>query len=304
MQHKNSYTEVAHISTLQKKTGIYKNIIYHKAVANELCRFDFPVRTDFFIVILFENGAGIHIIDDTEYQIHKNQAHIIFPEQKHYWNYDSTTIVHQLVISQEWYEAIRIFFQFNETVYKKFPVIPLNTRIFNKLVKECEEIGLLQRNTHLHVIDDNIMFIKSKIIVQIISREIENILNEHGSQMPPAILVNFIILIKKHCQNENSVKFYADRLGVSSNHLNVLCKKHFGKTAKICIQIQLINIIRDEINNLNNSDKTLFEIAIESGFNCYTSFAKCIKKHLGLSPIEFKINMQNSHGDHSLTKNI
>ncbi|WBV61244.1 helix-turn-helix transcriptional regulator [Chryseobacterium camelliae] len=274
------------ISNLQKRLGTSKNIFYHKALARELWRPDYPVKQDFFAVILFESGNGTHFIDDAEFPIQGKQIHVVFPEQSHYWKFDADTVGHQLFISKEVFVNFSVFLQFPESIYKKYPVIALSTEKFNKIVHEYKDIGDEQNDPN--IMDDNIICLKAKIILQSISNEIEQLFEELGHSHFHPILYNFILLIKKYFKYEKMVRFYAGKLGVTANYLNVLCKKYLGKTATDCIEEEILKEVKHQ---LINSSNLLLDIAMECGFQNYPSFSKCFKKHFGTSPKEFRMNV-------------
>ena len=276
--------QIEKISSLQEKFGIYKNIFYYKSVAEELCRLDLPTKHDFFAVVLFESGNGVHVIEDMKYSIEERQVHFLFPDQSHYWIFDNKTVVHQLFISKELFEDFRVFMQFPQTVYKKFPVLTLATEKFNKIVHECRDIGDEQLDPY--TIGDHIIYLKTKIILQSISSELENVFEDLEAYQQHPVLFYFVLLIKKHYKNEKTVRFYADRLGITANYLNVLCKKYLNRKATDCIQTEVIKEVKKQVVYSTN---LLLDIAWEYGFQNYPSFSKCFKKHLGTSPKQFRI---------------
>lgn len=82
-----------------------------------------------------------------------------------------------------------------------------------------------------------------------------------------------------------TVKYCADKLFLSSNYLGDLLKKETGKSAQEHIQLKLIDVAKEKIFEL---DKPISEIAYELGFKHPQHFARMFKKHVGLSPNEFR----------------
>lgn len=279
------YVRIEKIANLQKRFGIYKNIFYYKSVAGELCRLDVPVKHDFFALILFESGHGTHFIEDMKFSIQEKQIHILFPDQRHHWVFDAQTVVHQLFISKELYVKFNIYLQFPETIYKKYPVISLSTEEFNKIIHEYEDIADEQNEPS--IVDENIIDLKIKIILQSVSDKIEHVFEDLGHYQMHPVLFNFVLLKKRHFKDEKMVRFYANKLGITANYLNVLCKKYLGKTATECIEEEIIKEVK---NQVTNSSELLIDIAMEYGFQNYPSFSKCFKKHLGTSPKKFRMN--------------
>lgn len=95
----------------------------------------------------------------------------------------------------------------------------------------------------------------------------------------------FVDEIAKHHRTNNDVKFYADRLNVSSRYLAQVTRRISGKSPKNIID----EFLMQEIEQLLAvSDKTVQEIAYAFGFHSQAHFAKFFKKMNGLSPSEYR----------------
>lgn len=82
-----------------------------------------------------------------------------------------------------------------------------------------------------------------------------------------------------------SVKYCAEKLFLSPNYLGDLLKKETGKSAQEHIQLKLIDIAKEKIYE---PGKTISEIAYELGFKYPQHFTRMFKKHVGMSPVEYK----------------
>lgn len=82
-----------------------------------------------------------------------------------------------------------------------------------------------------------------------------------------------------------SVIYYAEKLCCSPTYLSRLIKKHSGKKALSLINEYAVERIALE---LEYSEKSIKEIAMEFDFPNISFFAKYIRKHLKLSPAEFR----------------
>jgi AraC-like DNA-binding protein len=93
-------------------------------------------------------------------------------------------------------------------------------------------------------------------------------------------------LIKKHIKESKEVGFYANKLCITPKHLNRLVKKTIGnKTAKEWIDYILIVEIK---KTLRNNSIRLKEIAEMFGFSSQFLFFQFFKKHVGISPNEYR----------------
>jgi len=84
---------------------------------------------------------------------------------------------------------------------------------------------------------------------------------------------------------KRSVSYYAERLYITPKYMSTTVKKISGKTA-----LEWINeyVIEDIKRQLAFSSKSIKEIADYLMFPSISFFGKYVKKHLGVSPKEFR----------------
>ena len=89
---------------------------------------------------------------------------------------------------------------------------------------------------------------------------------------------------------ELSVKRLAEELGIKpyliSKSLSVVYNKRFNDFVNEYRVKEFQRLLKDA----DNSKYTLLSLAIEAGFNSKSSFNRAIKKHLGISPSDLKLN--------------
>lgn len=242
-----------------------------------------PTELNHFIVLLVENGNGISTMDGTASSIAQFQLQLYFPGQFLCCQLTSITKIYEISITAEMFEQIPSYFKHPLSIYKRHPTISLNPDTFYKLVYELrcihEEIklkkGLLE-----------IIYFRLRIISLIIRKELKRVLPErHNSISPDPILENFINLINQHCTETRKVGFYAARLFVSANYLNILCRKHYNKTASSVIADEFVQIIK---GRLSSSREHIKKISLDLKFCDQSSFSNFFKKHTGISPKVFR----------------
>ena len=108
------------------------------------------------------------------------------------------------------------------------------------------------------------------------------------------ILMKFEALIDDYFQSDKpqteglpSVKYFADKVFLSSNYFGDLVKKETGKTAQEYIQCRIIELAKERILEGN---QTVSQIAYELGFQYPQHFSRLFKKHVGCTPNEYKQN--------------
>lgn len=83
------------------------------------------------------------------------------------------------------------------------------------------------------------------------------------------------------------VAYYAYKLCITPKYISAICKKQTGNTASDIInKITVWNISQ----MLRSSDKTIKEIASDTGFDNLSFFGKYVRRELGMSPRVYRAN--------------
>ena len=99
------------------------------------------------------------------------------------------------------------------------------------------------------------------------------------------IFRRFMLLLSENSNVNRSVKSYADELCVSPKYLTSVCRRHGDYTASEIIANAIVGRIKQL---LLYSDLSIKEIATEIGFDNLSFFGKYVRKHLGLSPNNYR----------------
>ena len=95
----------------------------------------------------------------------------------------------------------------------------------------------------------------------------------------------FMFLLAENTNVNRSVKSYADELCVSPKYLTSVCRRHSDHTASELIATSIVSRIKQL---LLYSDLSIKEVAAEMGFDNLSFFGKYVRKHLGLSPNNYR----------------
>ena len=243
---------------------------------------DKPHKHDFFVIILFDKASGIHNIDSKDYPINNKEIHILFPGQMHKWQINDGTIGYQLMTERSFFEQFAPYFRFSFTNYQNHPVIKISDEAFSKLMYEFNAIKeeLKSENSLVHLINA-----RAAVIAAIVSKEAEQIFTEFKVYQSNPRFAKFNMLIDEFYKEEKSVVFYAEKLHISANYLNILCKKHLKVSATQLIQQR---IIIEAKRLLKSGDLSIKEIAFELGFTDHAYFSNFFKAQTDLTPSEFR----------------
>ena len=99
------------------------------------------------------------------------------------------------------------------------------------------------------------------------------------------VVAAFRALVAERIRRDHNAASYAERLDVSANHLNALCKRHLGVTAKSVIVDALAVEARAA---LMFSNSTTEAISAELGFKDSSYFSRFFKRATGVTPSAFR----------------
>jgi AraC family transcriptional activator of pobA len=277
---KNKFPNIGISEFKEQQTAGNDKLIYNIIEGEK--HIDKPHKHDFFIIILFERGKGNHEIDFVNYPISDKEIHLLFPGQVHKWNIESNSQGYQLMIDKVFFEHFSTFFRFSITNYISHPVFPLNNSVYRLLKYEFDAIKneMLSENPLQEII-----YARASVIAAIISKKAEKYFLSTKIHQTNPKLTNFIKLIDIHFKEEKSVVFYASLLNISSNYLNILCKKN--------LQISATNLIQERIileakRLLQSTELNIKEIAYALGFVDHAYFSNFFKNQTGITPTQFR----------------
>lgn len=185
----------------------------------------------------------------------------------------------------------------------KLPLI-LNNKRF--VVKYCNlnfiDITFRKMDTIYILIKEELsssdnFFVKEKLLnlVSIFYLEVLNIyscigaisgeINNSGNFCRKNKICNdFFLLINQYSRNDRTLKFYADKLCISSKYLSLLIKNVTGISASKWITDA---VIYEAKRLLRDSENSIKEISYLLNFPSQSFFGKYFKKQVGLSPSDY-----------------
>ena len=99
------------------------------------------------------------------------------------------------------------------------------------------------------------------------------------------ILSQFKALLSEHFIEERQVSFYAEKMFLSPKYFSTLIKEISGKTAGTWITEMLL--LESKVR-LHNKTKSIAQISDELNFSDPSHFGKFFKRHVGISPLEYR----------------
>ena len=100
---------------------------------------------------------------------------------------------------------------------------------------------------------------------------------------------NFLKILESNYHRPDGADFYADKLNMTARNLNHISQAVFGSSIKEIIETRKMVEARAL---LLNSEKTVSEIGFDLGYQEKSYFSRVFHKRTGLTPTEFKEQMQ------------
>lgn len=128
-------------------------------------------------------------------------------------------------------------------------------------------------------------------LIYIVLNEIDDVYHSHQPDSSPAIdkethiLSQFKTLLAEHFVDERQVSFYADKMHLTPKYFSTVIKEVSGKTAGTWINEMLL--LESRVR-LQNKDQTIAQIAFDLNFSDPSHFGKFFKKHIGVSPRDYR----------------
>ena len=248
-------------------------------------------RHDFYVLVLFTNGTGLHKIDFDTFDITKGSLFLMQPGQIHLWELSSDIDGYIVFFSKEIYnlhfrdKKIEEYLFFQSSKNKPELVLNIDEMkqiqpFFELIVNEHHEDKIQKKDKMLNLLDC--------ILVEIL--RIYNIESNHLTSTYNHKLKEFEILLEEYYKTEKSPSFYADKMSITLKHLNRISKNILNITITELITRR---VILESKRIMVDKNKNIAQIADELGYSNYSYFSKLFKKNVGITPTEFVNQLKN-----------
>ena len=235
---------------------------------------------DYYELIFLSAGEGFHWIETEKYMISTPEFYFLKPGQLHYWQFTDIPKGFVILFKANFFDnlketdIINLYRQLKE----KFRIpIPNNYNpeaIFNELLQEYSENSVY--STHIIHGYLRALFAKMLQLAEIQTQE---------SNVPVTTFEKFQDLLVKECPRLHKVNDFSGLLNTTPQNLNIICRKHSGKSASELITSQLL---LEAKRYILHTDNTMNEITYTLSFNDPSNFVKFFKKHEKITPAQFR----------------
>ncbi|WP_395762882.1 helix-turn-helix domain-containing protein [Elizabethkingia anophelis] len=244
------------IPGLVKQTGYYVGVFEDTPDPD----IKWPHRHAFYSLVWFIHGDGINVIDFDEYKILPNRIFTINPKQIHNWNYSVDSCGYFLLVDE--HLAKHLNFDFSS------PFFDLKTQDI-----------LFIKEIFVRMLTDNNQLPAISYLISLLSAP-----EAKYRKISDKIIKYKEIVIENYSQNF-TIEQYAEKLKITKEILNQLCKDETGLTAK---QLQLDLKITEAKRLLLYSSLITGEISFKLGFEDQSYFSRIFRKKTKHSPADFQ----------------
>lgn len=248
----------------------------------------FPHRHSFYHLVLFTGGKGNFTIDFTNFTIEPFLVYLMSPGQVHTWDFDDIPQGFVINFAHDYFQSLLLnpdyisqfcFFSGNaaDNVVKVAP------HQQNRVIVLLSEL-VAESSNHLSTNEDlsKLMLLQFFHLLDNPSDDPTHVGSFNAGQ---ALLDRFKNLVEQHFKTEKFPGFYADKLSISSNHLNNICKMYLGRQAGEFVRER---IVLEAKRLLVNPAISISHLSNELNFSDNSYFTKFFKKQVGMTPENFR----------------
>ena len=222
----------------------------------------------FEMIVITEGEMRVNV-DDREYRLTKGGALLIFPNQVHSMVTDTHSKHELCLFSQKHVSA------YSEKVASKVPVD-------NYFVPD--EFYIRQ----MEAVNDDTDHIELKGMLYAFCGSFhKNAVYREAASHTDKILYGIFEFIEQHYKQDCTLHSLAKALGYSESYLS----RYFVGIVVVTYN-EYVNHYRisHACYLLSDTDMPILEISYECGFNCLRSFNRNYKRHVGITPLEYRNN--------------
>jgi AraC family transcriptional activator of pobA len=162
------------------------------------------------------------------------------------------------------------------------------------LLKLIEDLKQKNQSIEIHPYGDNILQYAFRIFLYEMAAIAKkyNIISSNKISRKQDLVIKFGHLLNLHYKEERSVKYYANSLAITPKYLTEVVHEVTGKPAGELIDEK---VMQESKFLLSNPSFTIGQIADALHFSDQSFFRKFFKRHLGVSPSEYRGGNLLSH---------
>jgi AraC family transcriptional regulator, transcriptional activator of pobA len=254
-----------------------------------------PFRNPCFMISITLKGQGsVHYAGTEAFRVGDLTVFFTAPGQLQSWEVLPDWEGIYVIFSKEFFTINRIILE----EIQASPFFDIDNRVsLTLLPDEASELLVLFEKIRAEAtstFSNKFEFVKSylRLAIMYLNRYYEKRIQNNQKPNPQATGIAtvraFQELISENIKADHKLRAvaeFAQALSIHPNHLNAVCKEVVGKTASELLQD---SILLQAKSLIMNSEYSMKEIAYQLGYEEPNYFFRFFKKHIGLTPSEFK----------------
>ncbi|PBQ32808.1 hypothetical protein CNR22_13840 [Sphingobacteriaceae bacterium] len=250
-------------------------------------------RSDFFSVVILLNGSVSLKLNLKEQRFTKNTMVFLLPNTlKQLVNATEDVELYKVIFTTKFLLQIGIDKKDMEMIdfYSRAAdgSLTLKDKEVNTLKKIIEDLKEKNDSIHDHPFGEDLVKYTFRIFLSemagiVIKNNVSNL--AHKVSRKQDLVMQFGSLVDAHFKENRSVKFYADRLSITPKYLTEIVHEITGESASALIDEK---VMYEAKVLLNNPRLSIAQIADALHFSDQSFLGKFFKRHLGLSPSQYR----------------
>ncbi|MDR2914544.1 MAG: helix-turn-helix domain-containing protein [Tannerella sp.] len=252
-----------------------------------------PVHTlSYFDITFIEDGEGAFSVDDKHYMVGRGDVVFSMPGEIRTWDKDRIKSGYALIFEEEFLLSffndpqflLHLSFFNPWRISAKVSVSDIQTRVHELIRSILSEIRDYQAK------DKHILRALLYEMLMLLHREYKKQTIPDGKNNSNRHAHTFMTLVNKDFRDHHDIKYYADKLCITPNHLNEVVKKTVGINVKLYIQNKLL---LEAKKLLSYTSLSVSEISERLSFDNPSYFIRFFKSRTGFTPLYYRNNMTN-----------
>ncbi|WP_200977838.1 helix-turn-helix transcriptional regulator [Echinicola sp. 20G] len=290
-----SVLNIDHFESDSLMPDFYSNRLDQHLESNK-GHFQKPHRHNFYLCVVFSNGSGVHEIDFKKYPLGPGSVFFLKPGQTHFWQFSQQPKGYIFFHSREFIEL-----QFTNNKLEMFPYYfsmnnsPLLQLSEGETLPIVDQFSVIDKefSLDLPLKRQKLCNLTTSLYIDLARRYGNNYRTQDVIPVPYLeTLRKLEKLVEKEFKLHKSPNYYAEKLNISTKHLNRIVQSTLSQTTSGLIQQR---VMLEAKRLITHSDHSLLEISENLGFNDYAYFSKVFKYKTGITPVNFLKKYKTVH---------
>jgi AraC-like DNA-binding protein len=246
-----------------------------------------PHVLDFYDILLVTAGRGAFLLDGYRHKVAPRRVLFTTPGQVRQWDVQGLNglcLFFPAVFLEQFFSDPLFL---HRLPYFGVPGSQGSLRLSDATSEEVRRLLLAMRKELHRLRPDSEHLLRARLyeVLVMLSRLYRRQRGEQAATSPNPLALRFREMVEREAARHHGVAHYARELAVSPGHLNVICRRHLGRSAKAVIAERLSVQAR---RLLLYSELSTAQVGYRLGFGDPSYFARFFRRENGQTPSGFR----------------